>query len=130
MRSSNYDVYYAMDVDKRDYVAIKMIPSYADPMFLTNGRRISSSIDSNFITKYGMMTSNENGLLVRSFALTDTKVVTESSCVGSVASILSSDIRMSEEVIREVASCVLLGLSCLHEQFTVHRVWDVCESER
>ena len=38
MRSSFYDVYYAMDKDKRDYVAIKRIPSYADPMFLTNDR--------------------------------------------------------------------------------------------
>ena len=33
------------------------------------------------------------------------------------------------EVIREVASCVLLGLRCLHDQFTVHRVRDVWESE-
>lgn len=129
MRSSFYDVYYAMDKDKRDYVAIKRIPSYADPMFLTNDRTISSSIDSNFITKYDMMTTNEKRLWVRSLRLTDTKVVTESSSMGSVASILCSDIKMDEEVIREVASCVLLGLRCLHDQFTVHRVRDVWESE-
>lgn len=42
--------------------------------------------------------------------------------MGSVASILSSNIRMSEEVIREVASCVLLGLSPLQDQYIIHRV--------
>ena len=122
MRSSFYDVYYAMDISKRDYVAIKRIPRSADPMILSNNKRISRSTDSNFITKYDMTTTNESELLVRSLPLTDTKMVTENSCMGSVASILSSDIKMSEEVIREMASCVLLGLSCLHEQCIVHRV--------
>ena len=47
--------------------------------------------------------------------------------MGSVASILRSEIEMNERVIREVASCVLLGLKQLHQQFTIHRVRGVLE---
>ena len=42
---------------------------------------------------------------------------------GSIAAYLRKGNRLSEEELREVVSCCLLGLSYLHAKKIIHRVW-------
>lgn len=44
---------------------------------------------------------------------------------GSVAKLLLEGIALSEEVIREIVSCLLLGLAYLHSKKIIHRVVDI-----
>ena len=83
--------------------------------------------DSSFIVRYSRVIHEENELWVVFLRKWVTEQIIMELChCGSLAAYIRNGNRLTEDELREIASCCLLGLNYLHQHNIIHRVsdWD------
>lgn len=119
--SSFGDVYVALNKVSNELVAVKRIPlpPNAGPL---NEPELLKSCQSGFVVRYYDVVRKDNEIWVCICDLCDKQIVMEFCRCGSIGAYIQSEKRLSKEVLRDIVSCILLGLSYLHNKKVIHRV--------
>ena len=112
-------MYVALNKVSNELVAVKRIslPPNAGPL---NEPELLKSCQSGFVVRYYDMVRKDNEICICD--LCDKQIVMEFCRCGSIGSYIRSGERLNEEVLRDIVSCILLGLSYLHNKKVIHRV--------
>ena len=114
-------VYVALNKVSNELVAVKRIsvPPNAGPLVEPE---LLKDCQSGYIIRYYDMICKDNEIWVCICDLRDRQIVMEFCRCGSIGSYIRSGKRLNEEVLRDIVSCILLGLSYLHNKKVIHRV--------
>lgn len=111
----------ALNTISNELVAVKCIsvPPGAGPL---NEVELLKACQSGFIVRYYDMIRKDNEIWVCNCDLRDKQIVMEFCRCGSIGSYIQSGGRLTEKELRDIVSCILLGLSYLHNKKVIHRV--------